>query len=158
MPLTVKNQWKPETMQRPTDRSWDQYPRMIESFPSAETRSDPHSLGSSFALDADLYREYAPGRRPYVEFNRGGAFKIHALVLGWQQGMIRVQFPLSKTVPDARVCEWIHRDDAVRIRRQDSVWVSSDDDPAWHGRQDERINYRPDPWVILVQDEPRAEL
>lgn len=99
-------------------------------------------------------RRYPPTQRPYVEALNEG-WKIHAKVIGWDDDLIFIEYPskvtsqMNKDAMD-RV-GWIHKNDAKRIRRADSIFASTEDDHDWHETQDARITYRADPWTILGQ-------
>lgn len=73
--------------------------------------------------------------------------------------MILLDYPprmISKYAHGQREAQWIHKSQAVRIRREDSIWADLEDDWTWHGDQDEKISYRPDPWNIYSQEFPEA--
>lgn len=94
-------------------------------------------------------------QRPYVEALNEG-WKIHAKVIGWDDDLIFIEYPskvtsqMNKDAMD-RV-GWIHKNDAKRIRRADSIFASTEDDHDWHEREDAKITYRADPWLVLGQD------
>lgn len=112
----------------------------------------------AFTLDPEKMRRYLPDRRPYVEVTTGER-KIHAQVIAWQADMILIEYPatiIDKITHGQREVEWIHKTRAVRIRREDSIWELLEDDWDWHGAQDEKISYRPDPWNIYEQEFPSS--
>lgn len=112
----------------------------------------------SFVPDPAQIRFYTPGRRPYVEFTLKDQ-KVHGRVLGWQGEMILVEYPPDlhdKFNHGQRQSIWLHKDLAVRLRREDSLWADLEDDYRWHASQDERIKHRPDPWSIYLQEHPGA--
>lgn len=112
----------------------------------------------TFTPDPENMQRYVPGRRPYVEVTTRER-KIHAQVIGWQSDMILVEYPptmISKYTHGQRDVAWIHKAQAVRIRREDSIWAQLDDDYAWHGTQDAKIFHRPDPWNIYSQEFPNT--
>lgn len=110
----------------------------------------------SFTPDPEKIRHYLPGSRPYVECTINER-KIHAKIIGWQGEMILIDYPpqmISKYTHGEREATWIHKSQAVRIRREDSIWAELEDDWDWHGTQDEKISFRPDPWNIYEQEHP----
>lgn len=97
---------------------------------------------------------YEPSRRPYVEFTADER-KIHAQVLGWQGDMILTSYPprlVDKSIHGQRKTEWIDKTVAVRLRREDAIWVSAEDDEYWHRTQDKQIQFRPNPWTVYGQE------
>lgn len=100
-------------------------------------------------------QHYEVYRYPYVEVRFPDKFPIHAQVLGWNGGMILISAPaklLDRYSYDNPQVQWVHKDQAQRIRSVDSVWASIEDDSEWHEAEDKRIAYRPDPWLILGQE------
>ncbi|MFJ6419202.1 hypothetical protein [Paeniglutamicibacter sp. NPDC091659] len=61
---------------------------------------------------------------------------------------------ITKFTHGQRVVEWLDRSQAVRIRREDSIWALVEDDVKWHESQDLAISKRPDPWNIYKQEFP----
>lgn len=113
----------------------------------------------TFTPDPSRVRWYTPGRRPYIEFTAADEQKLHARVLGWQEDMILVEYPvllIDRFNHGQRRSVWIHKSAATRIRREDALWSDLEDDYPWHEREDERIKYRPDPWSIYGQEFPGA--
>lgn len=99
-------------------------------------------------------RRYEVHRYPYVEVRFDDAHPIHAQILGWNGDMIMISAPaklLDRYSYDQLEVQWVRKDQARRIRSADSIWVSTDDDTAWHENEDAKIKYRPDPWAILGQ-------
>lgn len=110
----------------------------------------------TFTPDPEKMRRYLPGQRPYVEVTTGER-KIHVNIMAWQRDMILIEYPptiIDKYTHGQREAEWIHKSRAVRIRREDAVWALLDDDWDWHGAQDAKVSYRPDPWNIYSQEFP----
>ncbi len=113
----------------------------------------------TFVPDPEKISRYLPGRRPYVECTTNER-KIHASILGWQGEMILIGYPprmISKYQHGQREADWIHKSQAVRIRREDSVWAALEDDWPWHEAQDKKIPFRPDPWNIYPQEFPDTD-
>lgn len=113
----------------------------------------------TFIPDPEKISRYLPGRRPYVECTINER-KIHASILGWQGEMILIGYPprmISKYQHGQREADWIHKSQAVRIRREDSVWAFLEDDWPWHEAQDKKIPFRPDPWNIYPQEFPDTD-
>ncbi|ALQ32640.1 hypothetical protein AA310_00140 [Arthrobacter sp. YC-RL1] len=113
----------------------------------------------TFEPDPDKMRHYLPGRRPYVEIVMNER-KIHARVMAWQGDRILVEYPatmISKYTHGQRETLWIHKSEAKRIRREDSIWADLEDDYTWHHGQDEKNAYRPDPWTIYGQNFPDSK-
>lgn len=108
----------------------------------------------TFEPAPDKTRHYVPGRCPYVEIVISER-KIHARVMAWQGERILVEYPpatISRYPHGQREVLWIHKSEAKRIRREESVWGDPEDDYPWHQNQDEKITYRPDPWTIYEQE------
>ncbi|MGA7205856.1 MAG: hypothetical protein WBX27_14625 [Specibacter sp.] len=113
----------------------------------------------TFTPDPEKISHYPTPRRPYVQFTMNER-KFHARVNGWQGEMIMVSYPptlISKYTHGQRTTVWMHKSEAVRIRREDSVWADLEDDWPWHEAQDAKISFRPDPWIIYSQQFPDAE-
>ncbi|WP_346922897.1 hypothetical protein [Glutamicibacter creatinolyticus] len=101
-------------------------------------------------------RRYEPNRRPYVEV-REGDHRFHAQVIGWNHGDVFIEYPtkiLNRVTTGQREVKWVPTAAAVRIRRADSIWASTEDDHAWHAAEDQRITYRADPWTVYTQEVP----
>lgn len=97
---------------------------------------------------------YEPSRRPYVEFTADER-KIHAQVLGWQGDMILASYPprlMDRVTYGQQESKWIDKTVAVRLRREDAIWVSVEDDEYWHRTQDKQIQFRPNPWTVYGQE------
>lgn len=113
----------------------------------------------TFTPDPEKIQRYVPNRRPYVEVTIDQR-KIHTEIIGWQGDMILISYPprmITKFTHGQHEVLWAHKSSAVRIRREDSIWASVEDDYAWHQAQDERISFRPDPWNIYRQEFPDAD-
>ncbi|HJX77258.1 hypothetical protein [Glutamicibacter sp.] len=98
---------------------------------------------------------YEVNRYPYVEVRFPDKMPIHAQILGWNSDMIMISAPtklLDRYSYDQSEVQWLHKDQARRIRSVDSHWASIEDDAEWHEREDAKIKYRPDPWTVLGQD------
>lgn len=98
---------------------------------------------------------YEVNKYPYVEVRFEDKLPIHAQVHGWNGDMIMISAPtklLDRYSHDNQQVQWVHKDQARRIRSVDSHWISMEDDHAWHEREDAKITYRPDPWTVLGQD------
>lgn len=118
----------------------------------------PANQTMSFTPDPEEIQRYVPKRRPYVEVTIAER-KIHAEIIGWHGNMILISYPprmITKFTHGQKDVQWVHKSLAVRIRREDSIWASLEDDYEWHQAQDERITFRPDPWNIYSQEFPEA--
>lgn len=112
-----------------------------------------------FKPDPESIRRYPPDRQPYVEFEADGG-KVHGRVLGWQADMVLVEYPptiIDRLTHGQREVLWLHKSLAVRIRQEDSVWATMDDDRAWHQAQDTMIRYTPGPWTVYGQVFPTGQ-
>lgn len=99
-------------------------------------------------------RRYEVHRYPYVEVRFPDQLPIHAQILGWNGDMIMISAPtklLDRYSYDQSEVQWVRKEQARRIRSVDSHWANVEDDAEWHGREDAKIKYRPDPWTILGQ-------
>jgi len=102
-------------------------------------------------------RHYTPGRRPYVEV-REGESRYHAQVIGWSGDHVFIEYPpkvrAAMNPPGQQVVKWVPVSSAVRIRRADSIWATTEDDHQWHTEADKNIEYRADPWTVYRQEHP----
>lgn len=97
----------------------------------------------------DLNR-YMPGERPYAQVFDPELGKIHAQVIGWVPGEVFITYPVRITdrfTTGQHDVKWMPGEAVTRIRRRDSMWVSTEDDYPWHTRQDAKITFRADPWT-----------
>ena len=80
-------------------------------------------------------RHYMPGQRPCVQITGPDLGKFHARIIGWIPGEVFVEYPLKiidyVTAGQLDVM-WVPTAAAVRIRRADSIWLSTEDDHNWH--------------------------
>lgn len=99
---------------------------------------------------------YTPTRRPYVEV-RVGDKRFHAQVIGWNGKHAFIEYPtkiINRVTTGQREVGWVPIENAVRIRRADSIWASTEDDHEWHTTEDKHITYRADPWTVYTQELP----
>ncbi|WP_172512196.1 hypothetical protein [Glutamicibacter mishrai] len=104
---------------------------------------DPYSPG--------LYR-YETNRYPYVEVEHDGEL-FHAQAQGWKGNMLmiaRIKNQLGRVDNGAKETLWIPANSCQRIRREDSTWVTTEDDHEWHKSEDQKIKYRADPWTVYA--------
>lgn len=97
---------------------------------------DPYSPG--------LYR-YETNRYPYVEVEHDGEL-FHAQAQGWKGDMVmitRIKNQLGWVDNGAKETLWVPAETCHRIRREDSTWVTTEDDHHWHQNQDQMIDYQP---------------
>jgi len=95
-------------------------------------------------------RTYMVGEYPYVQVFDPELGKIHARVRGWVPGELFIEHPsnCARWVYNGRLdVKWIPTTAATRIRQSDSIWRSTEDNHAWHRREDQKISFRPDPWT-----------
>lgn len=91
-----------------------------------------------------LFR-YEVNRYPYVEVAHGGEV-FHAQAQAWAGGMVMIGKPtgqLQRVDNCAREVLWVPSAACHRIRRKDSIWITTQDDHDWHSNQDEMIDYSP---------------
>ena len=104
-------------------------------------------------LLVDYYEDpYAPGlyrhetnRYPYVEVTLDGE-TFHACAQGWKGDLVmidRITNQLGWVDNGARTTLWVPASSCARIRREDSTWITTDDDHDWHENKDQKIDYRP---------------
>lgn len=55
----------------------------------------------------------------------------------------RITNQLGRVDNGARTTLWVPASSCTRIRREDSTWVTTEDDNDWHENQDQTIDYRP---------------
>lgn len=100
-------------------------------------------------------QRYEPGRRPYVQLTGPDLGKYHARVIGWIPGEVFIEYPIKirdyVTTGQLDVA-WVPTAAAIRIRRSDSIWLSTEDDHDWHEHEDQKIKYRADPWTVYQQE------
>lgn len=100
-------------------------------------------------------RHYETNRQPYVQVNGPNHGKFHARVIGWIPGQIFIQYPtkiIDYVTTGQLVTMWVPTAAATRIRRADSIWLSTEDDHEWHEAEDQKIKYRADPWTYYQQE------
>lgn len=99
-------------------------------------------------------RGYEPNRRAYVEV-REGDDRFHAQMIGWNQGDVFIEYRtriLNRVTTRQREVKWVPTAAATRIRRADSIWVSTKGDHVWHAAEDQRMTYRADRWAVYGQE------
>lgn len=107
-------------------------------------------------LRFDRMKRYEPRRQPYVQVTDYERGRYHARVIGWIPGQVFIEYPKlirDYTNTGQRYFKWVPTENAVRIRRSDSIWLSVEDDDDWHEHEDAKITFRPDPWTIYTQDD-----
>lgn len=100
-------------------------------------------------------RTYMTGEYPYVQVFDPELGKIHARVRGWVRGELFIEYPPNgaRWVYNGPLgVKWVPTTAATRIRRADSIWRGTEDDSAWHQREDAKINYRADPWTASLPE------
>ncbi|UXN31029.1 hypothetical protein [Glutamicibacter sp. M10] len=100
-------------------------------------------------------RTYMTGEYPYVQVFDLELGKIHARVRGWVQGELFIEYPPNgaRLVYNGRLdVKWVPTLAATRIRRADSIWRGTEDDPTWHQREDAKISYWADPWTASLPE------
>lgn len=100
-------------------------------------------------------RRYEPRQRPYVQVTGPDFGKYHARVIGWVPGEVFIEYPtkiINYVTTGQLDVMWVPTVAAVRIRRSDSSWLSTEDDHEWHRAEDARIGYRADPWIVHQQE------
>lgn len=105
----------------------------------------------------DHMLRYEPNRRPYVQVTDDERGRYHARVIGWVQGEVFIEYPkriIDYVTTGQLYFKWVPTESAVRIRQQDSIWLSVEDDSDWHDTEDAKITFRPDPWTVYTQEEP----
>lgn len=103
---------------------------------------------------------YMPGERPYVQVMDPELGKIHAQVIGWVPGEVFIDYPvriIDYVTTGQHNVQWVPGSTVTRIRRADSMWVSTEDDDPWHERQDAKITYRADPWTAPHHETARGQ-
>lgn len=91
-----------------------------------------------------LYR-YETNRYPYVQVTLGDE-TFHARAQGWKGDLVmidRITHQLGWVDNGARTTVWVPASSCTRIRREDSTWITTEDDHDWHDDQDQTIDYRP---------------
>ncbi|WP_426734327.1 hypothetical protein [Glutamicibacter sp. 2E12] len=91
-----------------------------------------------------LFR-YATNRYPYVEVSLDGE-TFHARAEAWRGNQVmiaRITNQLGRVDNGTRTTLWVPASASTRIRREDSTWVTTEDDHDWHEDQDQTIDYRP---------------
>lgn len=89
-----------------------------------------------------FYR-YATNRYPYVEVEHDGEL-FHAQAQGWKGDKLmiaRIKNQLGRVDNGAKETLWIPSGACIRIRREHSAWITTEDDHYWHTNQDEMIYY-----------------
>ena len=105
-------------------------------------------------------RRYAPRRQPYVQVTDEENGRFHARVIGWIPDEVFIEYPkriIDYVTTGQLYPKWVPTGSAVRIRRADSIWLSTEDDSVWHDSEDQRIIFRPDPWTVYTQDDVRLQ-
>lgn len=100
---------------------------------------------------------YMPGERPYAQVLDPELGKIHAQVIGWVPGEVFIDYPvriIDYVTTGQHDVRWVPGSTVTRIRRADSMWVSTEDDDPWHESQDAKITYRADPWTVPLHGKP----
>ncbi len=108
----------------------------------------------------DRMKRYEINRQPYVQVTDAEQGRYHARVIGWIPGEVFIAYPKlirDYTNTGKLYPKWVPTNSAVRIRRQDSIWLSVEDDEQWHQAEDSKISFRPDPWTVYTQDQPEHE-
>ena len=88
---------------------------------------------------------YETKRHPYVEVHHEGEV-FHAQAHGWKGDMVMIGKPVDQC---GRVSNcgsqimWVPASHCQRIRREDSTWITTEDDHDWHEEQDKTIEFRP---------------
>lgn len=91
-----------------------------------------------------LFR-YRTNRYPYVEVTLDGE-TFHACAHGWKGDLVmiaRITNQLGRVDNGGTTTLWVPSESCHRIRREDSTWITTEDDHDWHESQDQMIDYRP---------------